>query len=139
MSPDAIKGEPDAPVRGLELKRKRSDGLDSSSTSPEPLDVDATFAHSTRQASSTLHDTSLQNVHQPILSTDGDRNQQQRKGWSTEVTVPIAEGRTQAYCDWWRKEAGRDGLSLFCVRLIGDASSPEAFTAMAHTDLAYFR
>lgn len=54
--------------------------------------------------------------------------------------MPVAEGRTKQYCDWWRDHcAGQDSLGVFSVRLIGDASSPQLFTSIAHNDLAYSR
>lgn len=133
--PAGVKAEAGTPERGVDLKRKRSDELDGCSTNREQCEMEASFQESKRQALGCL-DISGQYVHQPVLAFDSDR---QRAGFSQEVKVPIGDGRTQAYCDWWRAEAGRDDLSLHAVRLIGDAGSPEVYTTMAQTDLAYFR
>ncbi|KAL3159323.1 hypothetical protein ABBQ32_011275 [Trebouxia sp. C0010 RCD-2024] len=61
---------------------------------------------------------------------------QDNEGWSDEVLLPVADGRTTRYCDWWHEQAvEQDNHILFSVRLIGDASSPQLYTLMAHTDL----
>lgn len=76
-----------------------------------------------------------QNVHQAMLAPNNQRTEQNSSG---ESVVPVAGGRTKDYCDWWREHClEQSNLSLFNVRLIGDASSPQLFTSMAHNDLAY--
>ena len=77
-----------------------------------------------------------QNVHQAVLAPNSQHTAQN----SDESVVPVAGGRTKDYCDWWREKCSEQSdLSLFNVRLIGDASSPQLFTSMAHNDLAYCR
>ena len=72
------------------------------------------------------------------IDTTGDR--QDTTGLSTEVMMPIAGRGTKDYGDWWRDQfIGQDDLSVFSVRLLGNASSPQLFTPMAHNDLAYCR
>ena len=127
---EAIKSESGTPERGVDMKRKRSEGLDGCSTSQQ-CQYHASLPKVNCQASSTS-----QYVHQSMLAVDTDH---QRNSWSQEVIVPIADGRTSAYCRWWSAEAARDDLSLLSVRLIGDASSPQVFTAVAQNDLAYLR
>lgn len=86
-----------------------------------------------------------QHVHRPWLKADiyaSDYNQQHSEDSRVleETVVPVADGRSKEYCDWWRDHStGRDNLGGLGVRLIGDASSPELFTSMAHNDLAYSR
>lgn len=75
-----------------------------------------------------------QNMHQTMLAP---HKQDSARDAST---VPVAGGRTKDYCDWWREQVlEQNDLSLFNVRLVGDASSPQLFTSMAHIDLAYCR
>ena len=77
-----------------------------------------------------------QHVHQDMLAPNGQNTAQN----FSESVVPVAGGRTKDYCDWWRKQRPEQSdLSLLTVRLIGDASSPQLFTSMAHNDLAYCR
>jgi len=78
-----------------------------------------------------------QNVHQTMLAP---HDQDSARHLSDASTVPVAGGRTKDYCDWWREQVlEQNDLSLFNVRLVGDASSPQLFTTMAHNDLAYCR
>ncbi len=77
-----------------------------------------------------------QNVHQAVLAPNSQHTAQN----SDESVVPVAGGRTKDYYDWWREQCSEQSdLSLINVRLIGDASSPQLFTSMAHNDLAYCR
>lgn len=86
-----------------------------------------------------------QHVHPPWLKLDTydcDDSEQhgKRLPLSEETMMPVADGRNREYCEWWRAHCtGRDKLGVFSVRLIGDASSPELFTSIAHNDLAYSR
>ncbi len=78
-----------------------------------------------------------QNVHQAMLAPNSQHTAQDS---SDENVIPVAGGRTKDCCDWWREQAlEQSDLSLFNVRLVGDASSPQLFTSMAHNDLAYCR
>lgn len=78
-----------------------------------------------------------QNVHQAMLAPNSQHTAQDS---SDENVVPVVGGRTKEYCDWWHEQAlEQSDLSLFIVRLVGDASSPQLFTSMAHNDLAYCR
>ncbi|KAL0033575.1 hypothetical protein WJX79_004573 [Trebouxia sp. C0005] len=76
-----------------------------------------------------------QNVHQAMLVSSSEHTPQNS---SNESVVPVAGGRTKEYCDWWCEQVlEQSDLSLFNVRLIGDAGSPQLFTSMARNDLAY--
>lgn len=78
-----------------------------------------------------------QNVHQAMLVSSSEHTPQNS---SNESVVPVAGGRTKEYCDWWCEQVlEQSDLSLFNVRLIGDAGSPQLFTSMARNDLAYCR
>lgn len=80
-----------------------------------------------------------QHVHRPMLALVAGCDQD-NEGWSDEVLMPIADGRTKRYCDWWHEQAvEQDNHILFSVRLIGDASCPQLYTLVAHNDLAYCR
>ena len=52
-------------------------------------------------------------------------------------TLQLKNGRTKEYCEWW--QVNQADLSLFRVRLIGNASEPERYTALACSDLGFFR
>lgn len=71
-----------------------------------------------------------QNVHQIMLAPH-------KQGSARDASaVPVAGGRTKDYSEWWREQVlEQNDLSLFNVRLVGDASSPQLFTSMAHIDL----
>ncbi len=132
-------------VRGYQLKKvgRRSARLAGSNVcalgSYAPADV--TSAHheavptSSEPGAAALAQTELhQNVHQTMLAP---HNQDSARDASA---VPVAGHRTQDYCDWWREQVSeQNDLSLFNVRLVGDASSPQLFSSMAHIDLAYCR
>ena len=78
-----------------------------------------------------------QHVHKPMLAVRAGQHDSESYA---ELIVPITGGRSQEYCDWWCEQVlGQDNHSLFSVRLIGDASSPQLYTLMAHNDLAYCR
>ena len=97
-------------------------------TSPAPSSNSAAFAPT---------QAPQQNVHQAVLAPNSQHTAQSS---SDEGVVSVAGGRTQNYCDWWREQRSEQSdLSLFNVRLIGDASSPQLFTSMAQNDLAYCR
>lgn len=96
-----------------------------------------------RRASCTLAGKAQQHVHQPILTNDAPPEDQQGEGilgqqTATQVVMHIAGRGSLDYCDWWRNQAvGPDSASLFDVKLIGDASSPQLFTSLAHNDVLY--
>lgn len=96
-----------------------------------------------RQASCIFAGRPRQNLHQPLLTSDAtsvDQDEGMSKPQSQEVVMRIAGRGSLDYCDWWRDKAvGPDSASLFNVQLVGNASSPQLFTPIAHSDLAYCR
>ena len=102
-------------------------------------DAECPTASSSRvlQAKCIATNEPCQDVHKPMLAVRVD---QHRSESFKEIMMPITGGRTQEYCDWWCEQVlGQDNHSLFSVRLIGDASSPQLYTLMAHNDLAFCR
>lgn len=124
------------PLRGVEKPRERSARhADSEVLSNAEVSTEA----NSPGGASTPTDSPPQNVHRPLLA-DNAENDRDSDHWSEEFTLPILDGRTKAYGDWWREQiVGRENHSLFSVHLVGDASSPQLFTLMAQNDLAYFR
>ncbi len=134
------------PVTGCQLKkvRRRSPRFssytteDDASTNLTAIQGEALSTSPTPSAAgfaSTQHPQ--QNVHQAMLIPTSQHTAQT---WSDESVVPVAGGRSKDYCEWWREQVvEQSNLSLFNVRLIGDASNPQLFTPMAHNDLAYCR
>ena len=136
-------------VPGCQLKKVRRRSVRLSSCSADVRQDDAPIPSTTIQgeafqvspppSGAAFAPTQLpqQNVHQAMLAPNNQRTEQNSSG---ESVVPVAGGRTKDYCDWWREHClEQSNLSLFNVRLIGDASSPQLFTSMAHNDLAYCR
>ena len=136
-----------APV--CQLKKVTSHPARSSSCSANVVGNDATLHLTTMQGEASQASPAPsaaafaptqhihQNVHQALLAPN---SQDTAQNSSDESVVPVAGGRTKDYCDWWREQClEQSNLSLFTVRLIGDASSPQLFTLMAHIDLAYCR
>ena len=136
-------------VPGCQLKKARRRSARLSSCSANVAEDDASIPLTTIQGEAfpaspapsaaafapTQHPK--QNVHQAILAPN---SQQTAQNSSDESVVPVAGGRTKDYCDWWREQLlEQSDLSLFNVRLVGDASSPQLFTSMAHNDLTYCR
>ena len=75
-----------------------------------------------------------------VNSAGDDQQHNFCEGRPKEVIMPLAGGCSKDYSDWWRAQAAvQNDSSLFSVRLIGDASSPQCFTSMAPNDLAYCR
>lgn len=155
-----------APVRRVAMKvATRSNRLGDCSTSGNAeCASEASLQGTAHQTSCTLTDTPHQNVHQPMLpvgtvaaTADGldvgsgfgsnvDSDAQAHCEGSLKPTVfpehswLVAGRGTKDYHDWWREQVvEQERLGLFTVRLIGDASSPQLFTPMAPTDLAYCR
>lgn len=135
-------------VRGYQLKKagRRSARLAGSSMhalgSYAPANVtsaqdEAVLASPAPGAVAFAQTEPQQNVHQTMLAP---HNQDSARNLPEESAVPVAGGRTKDYCDWWREQVlEQNDLSLFNVRLVGDASRPQLFTSMAHNDLAYCR
>ena len=75
------------------------------------------------------------NVHQAIIAPNSQHTVQDS---SDESIVPVPGGWTKDCGDWWREQClEQSNFSLFNIHLVGDASSPQVFTSMAHNDLAY--
>ncbi len=138
---------PSAPV--CQLKKVASHPVRSSSCSANVAENDVSFHLTTMQGeaspaspapsaaafAATQH--THQSVHQAMLAPNSQYSAQNS---SDDSVVPVAGSRNKDYCDWWREQClEQSNLSLFNVRLIGDASSPQLFTSMAHNDLAYCR
>ncbi len=148
----AVPGRVQPGSRGCQLKKVRRHSAPLSSCSANVAEDDASIHLTTIQreafpaspapsaaafAPTQHHQHPQQNVHQAVLAPNSQHTAQNS---SDESVVPVAGGRTKDYCDWWREQRSEQSdLSLFNVRLIGDASSPQLFTSMAHNDLAYCR
>ena len=125
--PEATRRDRTVPVRGRSARQVDSQVLGHAEV--------ATEANS--QSGACIPDSPPLNVRRPLLA---DKNDQDSDRWSEECVVPIVDGRTKAYSDWWLQQiVGPDNHSLFHVQLVGDASTPQRFTFMAQNDLAYFR
>ena len=116
------------------MARKRSNRFTSSSK----VSIATLHRIAREHESPKLVTESHQHVHQQMLAVNQPDSLGRSEGFYKEVMMPIAGGRNQDYCHWWHDQTARqDTLSLFSVRLIGDAGSPQLFTLMAY--LAYCR
>ena len=88
-----------------------------------------------KHAISTMSSTTPQSTYSPFLSFQGP-NLNCAAGTSESVQFAGC-GRSTEYCSWWKENQGDDGL--FGVRLIGNASQPSVYTAIAVSDLAFVR
>ena len=76
-----------------------------------------------------------QSVHVPILTVQDTVSPSRQL--EQQVVDLTTDGRSTEYLDWWREN--QTDATLFGVRLVGDASQPENYTAMAVSDLAFIR